>query len=115
MDHLDATGSHTAEIVTPASENAAPKINSLQKSVLLRLRKTGPCSAYQLRARLGTLNALGLKKLVSADRSRPGSFAMPSTSIVWTITDDGAARIAHLDDDGLCINRTASDATKVDR
>ncbi len=79
------------------------KINSLQEGVLLRLRG-GARSAYGLGAGLGTLNALALKGLVKADRSKPGCFLMPRTSIVWHLTDEGKQRVAHLDNDGLPIS-----------
>ncbi len=79
------------------------KINSLQEGVLLRLRD-GAKSAYGLGAGLGTLNALGLKGLVKADRSKSGCFSMPRTSIVWHITDAGKRQVAYLDKDGLPVS-----------
>ena len=79
------------------------KLNNLQLGILRFLRDHGPRSAYGLGAGLNTLNALALKKLVKADRSRSGSFSMPRTSIKWEITDDGKQRVAHLDKDGLPI------------
>lgn len=77
------------------------KVNNLQLGVLRRLRDGGPESAYRLGVGLGTLNALSLKKMVIADRSRPGSFMTPRHAIRWSITHRGAQEVAHLDKDGL--------------
>ena len=77
------------------------RLNNLQLGVLRFLRDAGPRSAYGLGAGINTLNALALKKLVTADRSRAGCFSTPRTSIKWEITDDGRQQVAHLDKDGL--------------
>lgn len=79
------------------------KLNNLQLGVLRQLRDSGPGSAYRLGTSLNTLNALSLKKLVKADRSKVGCFSTPRTSIVWEITEDGSSKVSHLDKDGLPI------------
>jgi hypothetical protein len=68
------------------------RLTEPQKVALRLLKKVGPRTAYPGMS-IGTLNSLALKGLVKADRSRPGSMAMPRTSIIWSITDDGRAAI----------------------
>jgi hypothetical protein len=80
------------------------RLNNLQLAVLRRLRDEGVMSAYRAGAGLNTLNALSLKNLVKADRSRAGCFSTPRTSIYWEITEDGRERVAHLDKDGLPVS-----------
>ena len=77
------------------------RINSLQEGILRRLRDDGPLSAYRVRASLNSLNALSLKKLVTADKSAPGAFCAPRTHIKWSVTEAGKQLVAHLDKDGL--------------
>lgn len=78
--------------------------NNLQIGVLRRLRDDGPSNAYRLGVKLPTLEALSLKKMVTGDRSRPGSFATPRHAITWTITDIGRLEVGHLDKDGLPVS-----------
>jgi hypothetical protein len=82
------------------------KLNNLQICVLRKLRDDGPRSAYGLGAGLNTLNALSLKKLVKADRSKAGCFSTPRTSIKWEITEDGRQRVSYLDKNGLPLQHT---------
>lgn len=63
------------------------KLTNRQAEALIKLRDQGPRSAYP-GLHMGALNALSLKGLVSVEY-RPGSMAMPHTSIIWTITPSG--------------------------
>ena len=63
------------------------KLTNRQAEALIKLRDGGPRCAYP-GLHLGTLNALSLRGLVSAQYG-VGSIAMPHTSIKWTITDAG--------------------------
>jgi hypothetical protein len=63
------------------------RLTNRQAEALIKLRDHGPRCAYP-GLHIGTLNALSLRKLVSAQHN-VGSIAMPHTSIVWSITDAG--------------------------
>lgn len=71
------------------------RLNNLQLGVLRAIRNKGASGAYRLGATMNTLNALALKKMVKADRSNPGCFFSPRTSIIWHITDEGLKQVAH--------------------
>lgn len=67
------------------------KLTNRQAEALIKLRDHGPRCAYP-GLHLGTLNALSLRKLVTAEYNL-GSMAMPHTSIKWTITPAGRAAL----------------------
>ena len=68
------------------------KMTNRQAEALIKLRDHGPRSAYP-GLHLGSLNALSLKGLVTAEY-RPGSIAMPHNAIIWAISDAGRAALS---------------------
>ena len=63
-------------------------LSPLQQAALAGLKDGERRSAFDLKAKLGTLESLATRGLVTAKRGL-GSMAFPHTSIGWRITNEG--------------------------